>query len=134
MEASTLGRGSFRERCSIGSWFSMFMFQDVPGTVPDCTRNFGFRRNSSSLDRASRIRLSVLVNPYFFVTLLSISSDNWVIYTSFILGTAEFRNWLFPGDLSRLSPATAAKFLLLLKVAIFKGKLLNCVEDGIRFY
>ena len=65
----------------VGTWFPTFMFRDVPGTITDCTGTCGFRRNSSSLDRAPGIRLPVLLNSWdnFFVTLPFISCDTWVI-------------------------------------------------------
>ena len=42
--------------------FFTFIFRNVPGIVPDCTRTCGFRRNSSSLDRGLGIQLFVLLN------------------------------------------------------------------------
>ena len=48
MEASTSGRGSFRERSSVGYWFSKLFFRDVPATVRDCTRTCGLGRSSRS--------------------------------------------------------------------------------------
>ena len=92
------GWGSLWESSSFVPWFSTFVFWNVSRTVPVCVRICGFRRNSSNLDRAPKMRDSVRLNSWdsFLVTLLSISSETCVIYSSFILGTDVF-SWLaFP--------------------------------------
>ena len=100
--------------------------------VPECSRNGSgmrrscwFKRNSSNLERAPKMRDSVLLNSWdsFLVTLPSICSETCVIYSSLILGTDVFRDWPFLGFSSCVSLVTAANFRLFLNVAIFlKGK------------
>ena len=82
----------FSERSSVGPRFSTFMFLNVPGKVPECTRTCGFWRTSSNLDIAPRIGLSVLLSSSdnFFVTLRSISFDTSVMHFAFTLGMVEF--------------------------------------------
>ena len=95
--------------------------RNVPGTVPECVRICGFKRNSSSSDRAPKMRDSVLMNSWdsFLVTLPSISSETCVIYSSLILGTDVFLDWPFLGCSSCVSLVTAANFRLYLNAAIF---------------
>ena len=98
---------------------------NVPGTIPECFRICGLRRNSSNLDRAPKMRDFVLLNSWdsFQVTLPSISSETCVIFSSLILGTDVFRDWPFLECSSCVPLATAANFHLFLNVAIFlKGK------------
>ena len=63
-----------------------------PGTATEHVRTCGLRRNSSSSDKAPRIRDSVRPNSWnsFSVTLLSISSETWAMYTSVIPGVNVF--------------------------------------------
>ena len=124
-EGPTSGWGSSWERSSFGSWFFTFVFRNVPGKVPECVRICEFKRNSSILDRAPKMRDSVLLNSWdsFLVTLPSISSESCLIYSWLILGTDVFRDWPFRGCCFCVSRATAANFRLFLNVAIFlKGK------------
>ena len=119
------GWGSLWESSTFVPWFSTFPFRNVPGTVPECVRICGFKRNSSNLDRAPKMRDSVLLNSWdsFLVTLPSTSSETCVIYSSLILGTDVFCDWPFLGCSSCVSLATAVNFRLFLNVAIFsKGK------------
>ena len=80
-ENSTSGWGSFWERSRLGSWFSMSVMRNVPGVVPENVRICGFRRNSSNLESAPKMRDSVLLNSWdsFIVTLPSISSETCAI-------------------------------------------------------
>ena len=110
------------------------MFRNVPVTLPERVRVCRFKRNSSNLDRAPKMRDSVLPNPWdsFLVTLLSISLENCVIYSSLIPGMDVFRDWPFLGLPSCISLLTAANFRLFLNVSIFlEGKMLRSYEDGI---
>ena len=128
------GWGSLWELSSFVRWLSTFVFRNVSGRVPECVRICWFRRNSSNLDRALKMRDSVLLNFWdsFLVTLPSISSESWVIYSSLILGTDAFRDWPFLGLSSCISLVTAANFRLFLNVAIFlEGKMLRSYEDWI---
>ena len=115
------GWGSLWEASSFVPWFSTFVFRNVPGTVPECVVICGFKRNSSNLERAPKMRDSVLLNSRdsFLVTLHSTSSDTCVIYSSLILGTDVCRDWPFLGCSSCVSLVTAANFRLFLNVAIF---------------
>ena len=119
------GWGSLWESSSFVPWFSTFVFRNVPGTVPECVVICWFKRNSSNLDRAPKMRDSVRLNSWdsFLVTLPSICSETCVIYSSLILGTDVFRDWPFLGFSSCVSLKTAANFRLFINVAIFlKGK------------
>ena len=120
-EGPTSGWGSSWERSSFGSWFSTFVFRNVPETVPECVRICGFSRNSSNLDRAPKKRDSVLLNSWdnFSVTLRSTSPKICVIYSSLILGTDVFRNWPFLGCSSSVYLVPTANFRLFFNVAIF---------------
>ena len=93
------GWGSLCESSLFVPWFSTFVFRNIPGKVPGCVRICGFKRNSSSLDRAHKMRDSVLLNSWdnFSATLSSISSETCVIYSSLIPGTDVFRDWPFLG-------------------------------------
>ena len=109
------------ESSSFVPWFSTFVFRNVPGTVPECVCNCWFKRNSSNLDRAHKMRDSDLLNSWesFSLTLPSISSESCVIYSSLILGTDVFRDWPFLRVSSCVSLVTAANFRLFLNIAIF---------------
>ena len=128
--------GSLWESSSFVPWFPTFVIRNVPGTVSECALICWFRRNSSNLDRAPKMRDSVWLNSWdsFLLTLPSISSESCVIYSSLILGTDVFRDWPFLGFSSCVSLVTAANFRLLLNVAIFEGKMLLSYEDWIGFY
>ena len=63
-ENTTSGQGSFKERSPVGFQFSESSFLDVPGTATEQVRTCGFRRNSSSLDKAPKIRDSVRLNSF----------------------------------------------------------------------
>ena len=131
------GWGSLWESSSFVPWFSTFVFRNVPGTVSECVRIYWFKRNSSNLDRAPKMRDSVLLNSWdsFLLTLPSISSETCVIFSSLIQGTDVFRDWPFLGCSSCVSLVTAANFRLFLNVAIFlKKKLLRSYEDWIILY
>ena len=82
------------------------------------------------------MRDSALLNSWdsFLVTLLSISSETCVIYSSLILGTDVFRDWPFLGCSSCVSSVTAANYRLFLNVAIFEGKMLRRYEDWFILY
>ena len=120
-EDACSGWGSLWESSSFVPWFPTFVFRNAPGTVPECVRICGFRRNSSNLDRVPKMRDSVLLNSWdsFLVTLPSISSETFVIYSLLILGTDVFRDWPFLGCSSCVCLVTAANFRLFLNVAVF---------------
>ena len=126
MTGLTEGGSHFRMKIILGTilicfWFSTFVFWNVPGTVPECVRISGFKKNSSNLDRAPKMRDYVLLNSWdsFLVTLPSISSESCVICSWLMLGTDVFRDWPFQGCSFCVSLATAANFRLFLNVAIF---------------
>ena len=130
------GWGSIWESSSFVPWFTTSVFQNVAATVPECFRIWWFRRNSSNLDRAPKIRDSFLPNSWdsFLVTLPSTSSETCVIYSSLILGTDVFRDWPFLGCSSCVSLVTAANFRLFLNLAIFlKGKCYADMKTGLVF-
>ena len=112
---------SLWESSSFVPWFSKFVFWNVLRTVPECVRICGLKKNSAKLDRAHKMRDSVLLNSWdsFLMTLPSISSEICLIYSSLILGTDVFRDWPFLGCSSCVSLVTAANFRLFLNVANF---------------
>ena len=131
VENSTSGQGSFRERSPVGSPFSELLFLDVPGTATEQVQTSGFRRNSSSLDKAPKMRDSVQLNSWenFLVTLPSISSETWAMYSSAIPGLSVFSDWSFL-VFSGVFLETAANFLLFLNVAIIlRVKLVSCETE-----
>ena len=102
-----------------------FRMTIIPGTVPVMclvfpVRTCQFRRNSSNLDNEPIIRLSLLLNSWdvLSVTLLSISSEVCVIYSSLNLDAFLSLNKLFLGKFSWLSVMTAANFHLFFNVDI----------------
>ena len=78
-EYPTSGQRSSEERSPVVSPFSELLLLDVPGTATEQVRTFGFRRNSSSFDKAPKIRDSVLLNSFesFLVGLSSNFSETW---------------------------------------------------------
>ena len=134
-ENTTSGQGTFRERTPVGSRFSELLFLDVPGTATEQVRTCGFRRNSSSLDKEPKMRDSVRLHSWesFSVTLPSISSESWVMYSSAIPGLSVFCDWLFL-LFSAVSLETAANFLLVLNVVMIWGKTSVSCNDWNDFY
>ena len=131
------GWGSLWESSSFVPWFSTFVFRNFPGTVSECVRICWFKRNSSNLDRAPKMRDCVLLNSWdrFLLTLSSISSETCGIYSSLILGTDVFRDWPFLGFSSCVSLVTAANLRLFLNVAIFlKGKCYAIMKTELVLY
>ena len=118
-ENTTSRQVSPKERSPVGSRFSESLFLDVPGTATKQVRTCGFRRNSSSLDKAPKMRDSVRLNSLegILVTLPSISSETWEMYSWAIPGSSVLRDWLFL-VISGVSLETAAQFLLFLNVAM----------------
>ena len=130
------GWGFFWESSSFVPWFSTFVFRNVPGTVPECVVICWFKRNSSNLDRAPKMRDSVRLNSWdsFLLTLPSVSSETCLIYSSLILGMDVFRDWPFLGWSFCVYLVTAANFRLFLNGAIFEVVLLRSYGDWISFY
>ena len=131
-ENTTSGQGSFME---VGSRFFELLFLDIPGPATKQVRNCGLRKNSSSLDKATKMRDSVRLNPLesFSVTLPSTSSETWEMYSWAIPGSSVFCDWRFL-VFSAVSLETAAKFLLFLNVALtLREELVSC-EEWIDFY
>ena len=95
------------------------MFLVVPRTATEQVRFCGFRRNSSSLDKAPKIRDSVRLNSFesffsdpSFNFFRNLGIDFWAIS-----GSIVFRDWVFL-VFSGVSLETAANFLLFLNVAM----------------
>ena len=111
------GQGPFGERSPLGSQFPESLFLGVPGTATEQVRTCGFRRNSSSLEKAPKIRDSVRLKTFesSLVTLPSISSEIWEMYSWANSGSSVFRDWLFL-VFSGVSLETAASFLLFSKL------------------
>ena len=83
----------------------------VPGFLSCCTwmfpeqvRTCGFRRNSSSFDRAPKIRDFVRLNSFesFLVTVPSIFSETWEMYSWAIFGSSVFCISFFSSDIFKL--------------------------------
>ena len=135
-EGPTSGWESSWERSSFGSWFSTFVFRNVPGTVPECVRICGFKRNSSKLDRAPKLRDSVLVHSWdsFLVTLPSISSETCVIYSS--LNSSNKRvSWLaVPRMFLLCFSCNSCQISFVSQCChLFEGNLLRSYENWINF-
>ena len=118
-EYPTSGQGSSEERSPVVSRFSELLFLNFPGTATEQVRNCGFRRNSSSLDRAPKMRDSVLLNSFesFLITLPPISLETREIYSGSLPESSVFCDWLLL-VFSGVSLETAASFLLFLKVTM----------------
>ena len=133
---------SFRLRIILGTIFICFLVFSI--SIPGCLRNgsaehrtSGFRENSSNLDRAPKIRLSVTLKSWdkFFLTLPSISTDTWVIYSFWIPGTIVFRDRLHIDLSSWFSLSMAANFLLLFGVAFLnRKKYQSAFRTELKFY
>ena len=134
-EISTSGPGSSEGRSSLVPWFSKLLLLEVPGATTEQVRTCGFKRNSSSFDKAPKIRDSVLLNSFesFLVTLPSISSETWEIYSWVSSGSRTF-GALPLLVLSGVSLETAANFLLFLNVAMLLGENLFSCEDWIFYF
>ena len=132
VENSTSGWRSLWERSPVGPRYYESLFRDVPGTVPESVRACGFKGNSSNLDRASKIRDSVLLKTWdsFLVTLPSVSSEIWVMYSSVTPGTNELCDWLFL-VCSCVFLETAANFCLFLNVDISWWIIFDSTEEWI---
>ena len=100
--------------------------------VPECVPICWFKRNSSNLDRATKMRDFVRLNSWdnFILTLLSISSEICVICSSLILGADVFRDWPFLECYFCVSLVTAVNIRLFRNVAIFLNeKMLRSYEN-----
>ena len=113
------GMGWVWEQSIIGSQFSASLLLDIPGMVPERVHYRVLNRKMSNLDRAPKMPDTVLLIYWdsFLVTLPSISSETWVVYSSVILGTDKFCDSLLLGW-SRAYLATAANFRLFLGFAM----------------
>ena len=102
----------------MGSRFSELLFLDAPGTAMEQV-TCGFRRNSSSFDKAPKMRDCVQINSWesFLVTLPSIFSETRVMYFSAVPGLGVLCESFFL-VVSGVSLETAARFLIFLNVAI----------------
>ena len=76
--------GLFREWSPMGSRCSDLLLLDVPGTATEQVRICGFRRISSSIEKAHKLLDSVrqILGKVFFVTRFSISSQTFVMYSN----------------------------------------------------
>ena len=134
-ENTASGQGSPRERSPVGFRFSESLFLDVPGTATEQVRICGFRRKSSSLDKAPKIRDSNRLRSLesFLVTLTSISSETWEMYSWANPRSSVFCDWLFL-VFSGASLETAAKFPVILQCCQnSEGKSLSVVKIELIF-
>ena len=101
IETFTSKWGSVSERSPFVTWYSLSIFRDGTGTVPEYTRTRGFKKNSSNSDWLPRMGLSVLLKP----------SDNFFLQP---LRTLEWYESL--GSRENCNPwsATRRTFLLIL--------------------
>ena len=107
----------------LGSWFSKFLIQNVPGMAQEFARIFGLKVIPSDSNRATKMRHSVLLNSWdsFSVALPSMPSETCMMSSSFP-ATDVFVDWLFLGNSFCVSLATAANFRLFLNVVIFSKR------------
>ena len=120
----------FRMRITLGVVFILSLVFHI--CDPECVRICWFKRNSSNLDRATKMRDFVRLNSWdnFLVFLLSISSETCVIFSLLFLGTDVFRDWPFLECSFCVSLATAVNIRLFRNVAIFLNeKLLRSYEN-----
>ena len=117
VENSTSWWGLLWELSPAGSRFRRSWFRDVSGSVPESFHDCGFKMKSCGLDRAPKIRDTILLKPCdnFLVNLPSFYFENSVMYSSFFPGINVFCDWLFLGWywVSPETVATFAKFLTL---------------------
>ena len=126
MQVPTSEQRAFWEWSSVGSWFSTFVFRDVPETVPDCTRTCGIRRLSSKLDKAPKILLKQLL-PYPVLRLLRHLNDIFPVYSR-----DSWVQWLaVPRASFLIFFSNCCQLFLFPKVAILERKLRNSVENRI---
>ena len=110
---------------TIPSWFSVFWAavsgcsRNRYGTSPNLWVQKKFIKLGQSTQNASSIRLNSLES--FLVSLPSISSKTWEMYSWAIPGSSVFCHWLFL-VFSGVSLETAANFLLFFKVAMILGE------------
>ena len=131
------GWGSLWESSSFVPWFSTFVFQNVPGTVPECVRVCWFKRNSFNLDRAPKMRESVRLNSWdsFLVTLLSISSVTCVIHSSLILGMVVFQWLAVPRVFLLCFSCNGCQLSFVSQCChLFEGEMLRSYADWISFF
>ena len=129
----------FRMRDSLGTiliWFIIYYIcvQDVPVKFPECVRICGFKINSSSLDRASKFRDSVVLKSWDSFCKNSSFSLLKKLYYIILADLKNGRVSLLavPGCSPCVFLATATNFCLFLNVAILlKGKTFNSSEDWI---
>ena len=131
------GWGSLRESSSFVSWFSTFVFRNVLGTVPECVRIRGFKRISSNLDRAPKMRDSVLLNSWDsffsdsafnllrnFCDIFRVNSKN-----GRVSWLADPRMFLLCFSCNGCQPSFVSQCCHL-----FEGKMLGTYEDWMSFY
>ena len=109
---------------------SKSLFRDIPRTVPEKVRISGFKSNSSNLDRAAKMRDSVLLNcsDSFPAILPSVISETCVKNSSVILESNVLCAWMSL-VFSCVSFETTANFYLYFNVAIIleeRTKLNSC--------
>ena len=119
-EDPTSGWRSFWERSQFSSWLSTTVLRNALETVAEIVCFCGFRRISSKLDRAPKMRDFVLLNNWdnFSVTLPSFSTETCGKYSSLTLREDVSLDSSFLGCYSCVSLATAANFPLFLNVTI----------------
>ena len=107
------------------SRFSELLFLDVPETTTEQVQNYGLRINSSSSDKAPKMRDSVRL----IFWDVSISSETLVMYSLAITKLSGFRDWFFLVFFG-VSLETAANFLSFLNVAMIQREnLFSSCED-----
>ena len=126
------GMDCLKQWSQVVSQFSELLCLDVPGTATEQVRTCGFRRNLSSFDKAPMIRDSVLLNSFesFLVTLPSISSETWEMYSWVSSGSSVFCALLFLAP-SGVSLETADNFPLFLNVSMLLREISISGEDWI---
>ena len=104
--------------------------------VPENVPTSGFKRKFSNVDRAPKVRESVLLSSWgsFLINLPSISAEIYVMYPSIFPGTDVSCHWLF-FEWSCVFLETSINLHLFLSVAILlKAKSSTVVKTEVLFY
>ena len=121
----------------IRPWFSTFVFRNVPGTVPECVRICGFKRNSSNLERTPKMRDSVLLNSWD--SFFSDSAFNLLrnLCDIFLVNSKNGRvSWLAVPRMFLLCFSCNGCQLSFVSQCchLFEAKMLRSYKDYIKFY
>ena len=114
---------------------SKLLLLDVPVTATEQVRTCGFQKKFIKLRQAPKMRDSVqkISSESFLVTLPSISSETWEMFSWANSGSSVFCDWLFL-VFSGVSPETAADFSYSPRLPWYWGKCSVSCEDWIEIF